>query len=158
MKEHEKEQEQVQEEVRAEIAQEVPAKQQILVMRNIMDNQLETCDNIEIGRIADIEAEWRPDGSLILINLLTGPEALAGRLSSHLRPIAHFFLHGHFEHSIPITDIDDFDPTLRLRDMETDYAVGQSDRWIANHIFRWIPGSGWRKWHEQQQAHETSEA
>jgi sporulation protein YlmC with PRC-barrel domain len=133
------------------------SSQQILVMRNIMDNQLESCDDIEIGRVADIGAEWRPDGRLILTNLLTGPEALAGRVSSHLRPIVHFFLHARFEHCIPITEIDDFQPTLRLRGKAIDYSTGQSDRWIANHIFRWIPGSGWRKWHEQQQAHETSE-
>ncbi len=145
MEKHEEEQ------VQENRAQDVPAEQPILVMRNIMDNQLETCDNIEIGRVADIEAVWRSDGKLILTTLLAGPEALAGRLSSYLRPLVHFFLRGHFEHGIPITEIDDFEPTLCLHGKATDYPVGQSDRWIANHILRWIPGSGWRKWHEQQQ-------
>ena len=33
-------------------------------------------------------------------------------------------------------------PTLYLRGKAEDYAVGQSDRWIAEHILRWIPGNG----------------
>lgn len=135
----------------------VEPEQRILIMRNIMDNQLESRDDIEIGRVADIEAEWRPDGRLVLTNLLTGPEALAGRVSTRLRPIVHFFLRNRFEHSIPITEIEDFEPTLHLRGKAIDYPTGQSDRWIAKHIFRWIPGSGWRKWHEQFEADEASE-
>ncbi|HET9922207.1 MAG TPA: hypothetical protein VFQ30_20420 [Ktedonobacteraceae bacterium] len=134
----------------------VEPEERILIMRNIMDNQLETSDEIEIGRVADIEAEWRADGRLVLTNLLTGPEALAGRLSSHLRPIMRFFLRKRFEHSIPIIEIADFQPTLRLRGKAIDYPTGQSDRWIAQHIFRWIPGSGWRKWHEQLEADKAS--
>ena len=137
--------------------QEGSPTEQIFAMRNIMDNQLETSDDIEIGRVADIEGEWRSDGKLILTSLITGPEALAGRFSARLRSLFHFFLRGRCEHCIPITEIDDFQPTLRLHGKATDYAVGQSDRWIANHIFRWIPGSGWRKWYAQQQAHQASD-
>src|SRR5579885_3303464 len=123
-----------------QVREEVPSREQILVMRNIMDNQLETSDDIEIGRVADIEAELRPDGRLVLTRLLTGPEALAGRISSRLRPIVHFLLRNHFEHSIPIDEINGFHPTLRLRGRAIDYATGESERWLANHIFRWLPG------------------
>jgi hypothetical protein len=114
----------------------------LLVMRNIMDNQLETEDNCEIGRVADIEAELRDDGKLVLTSLVTGPQALAARVSSHLRPAARFLLRDRFEHSIPISEVKQFGPTLRLRKKAKDYPVGQSDRWIADHILRWIPGSG----------------
>ena len=47
-----------------------------LSVADIMDNQLETCDQHKIGRVADIEAEWRDDGKLVLTNL--------GRLGSPL--------------------------------------------------------------------------
>jgi hypothetical protein len=151
----EQKQVQVQQEVREEIAQELAPGRQILVMRNIMDNQLETCDDIEIGRVADIEAELLPDGRLVLTKLMTGPEALAGRVSSHLRPIVHFFLRNRFEHSIPIDEIDGFHPTLRLRGRARDYAAGESERWIANHILRWIPGSGWKEWHERLEQQQS---
>lgn len=110
---------------------------------DIIDNQLETSDKIEIGRVADIEAEWRDEGQLVLTNLVTGPQALAGRVSSRLRPIFRFFLRDRFEHRIPIKEVEKFGPTLHLRGKAADYPVGQSDRWIADHILRWIPGSGY---------------
>ena|SRR2546425_5377192 len=111
-------------------------------MRDIMDSQLETRDKRKIGRVADIEAELRDDGTLVLTYLVTGPQALAGRVASHLRPIARFLLRDRFEHRIPLKEVENFGPTLRLRGKAKDYAVGQSERWIADHILRWIPGSG----------------
>ena len=110
---------------------------------DIIDNQLETSDGIEIGRVADIEAEWRDDGQLVLTNLVTGPQALAGRVSSRLRPISRFFLRNRFEYHIPLKEVERFGPTLHLRNKAADYPVGQSERWIAEHILRWIPGSGY---------------
>ncbi len=154
----EQQQEQVRKQEREEIREEIAPREQILVMRNIMDNQLESSDDIEIGRVADIEAELRPDGRLVLTRLLTGPEALAGRISSRLRPIVHFLLRNHFEHSIPIDEINGFHPTLRLRGRAIDYATGESERWLANHIFRWLPGSGWKEWHEQFEQPATGAA
>ncbi|HJT58216.1 MAG TPA: hypothetical protein VJ761_17055 [Ktedonobacteraceae bacterium] len=109
---------------------------------DILDNQLETSDKIEIGRVADIEAEWRDDGQLVLTNLVTGPQALAGRVAKHLRPIFRFLLRDRFEQRISIKEVENFGPTLHLRGKATEYPVGQSDRWLADHILRWIPGSG----------------
>ncbi len=109
---------------------------------DILDNQLETSDKIEIGRVADIEAEWRADGQLVLTNLVTGPQALAGRVSSPLRPIFRFFLRDRFEQRIPIEEVEGYGPTLHLRGKAAEYPVGQSERWISDHILRWIPGSG----------------
>ena len=113
-----------------------------LSIADIIDNQLETSDKIEIGRVADIEAEWREDGSLVLINVVTGPQALARRVTSHLEPFFKFLFRDRFEHRISLKEIEEFGPTLRLRNKATSYKVGQSDRWIAEHILRWIPGSG----------------
>src|SRR6266487_3051678 len=101
---------------------------------DIIDNQLVTSDNRRIGRVADIEAEWRDDGLLVLTNIVTGPQALAGRVSSHLQPIFRFFLRDRFEHTIPINDVESFGPTLRLRKKAADYAAGQSEQWIVEHI------------------------
>ena len=109
---------------------------------DILDNQLETSDKVEIGRVADIEVEWSDDGQLVLTNLVTGPQALAGRVSSRLRPIFSLFIRDRFEHRIAIKEVENFGPTLHLRGRAADYPVGQSERWIADHILRWIPGSG----------------
>lgn len=114
---------------------------QLFSIRDIIDSQLETHDKIEIGRVADIEAEWREDGTLVLTNLVTGPQALAGRVATPLRSLFRWLLRDRFEHRIPISEVEEFGPTLALRGRAEDYTVGQSDRWIAQHILRWIPGS-----------------
>jgi len=118
------------------------SEDQLLAMRDIMDSQLETHDKHDIGRVADIEAEWHDDGKLVLKNIITGPQALTGRVASHLRPIARFLLRDRFEHRIPLRDVEDFGPTLHLRGKASDYSVGQSERWIRDHNLRWIPGNG----------------
>ena len=33
-------------------------------------------------------------------------------------------------------------PNAFLRGKAADYPVGKSERWIADHLLRWIPGSG----------------
>lgn len=114
----------------------------LIVMHNIMDNQLETRDGQEIGRVADIEVELREDGKLVLTKLVTGPQVLTGRVVRRLRPVARFLLRDRFEHSILLSEVKEFGPTLRLQGEAKDYSVGQSERWIAEHILRWIPGSG----------------
>lgn len=112
----------------------------IFSIRDILDSQLLTSDGRRIGRVADIEAEARADDNLVLIYLVTGPQALAGRINSRLRDLVRFFLRDRFDHRIPLSEVTKFGPTLHLRGKAKDYAVGQSDRWLAEHILRWIPG------------------
>lgn len=118
----------------------------MLAMRAILDEQLITADGRKIGRVADVETERRPDGSLVLTHLVMGPQALAGRVSEHLQPLAHSVLHERFEHRIPIADVKNFDPTIGLRGKASDYSLGRADAWIVRYLLRWLPGSGysWR--------------
>lgn len=116
----------------------------IFSIRDIIDSQLETSDGIEIGRVADIEAIW-DHGELRLTALICGPQALAGRVHRRWRTVFKFFLRDRFEHRIPIDEVECFGPTLRLQKKAREYAVGQSERWIAAYILRWIPGNGRRK-------------
>jgi hypothetical protein len=109
---------------------------------DIIDSQLETRDKKNIGRVADIEAVWCEDGTLILTDLVTGPQALAGRVARPLRTLFQRLLRDRFEQRIPLKEVEKFGPTLRLHKKAIDYPVGQSERWIADHILRWIPGSG----------------
>ena len=114
----------------------------IFSVRDILDSQLETSDHLEIGRVADVAVELQKDGTLVLTHIITGPQALAGRVSLRLRALFRLVLQDRFEHRIPMSEIKEFGPTLYLRGKAEQYAVGQSERWIANHILRWIPGSG----------------
>jgi hypothetical protein len=114
----------------------------IFSIRDIIDSQLETSDGIEIGRVADIRAEIRADGRVVLIALVSGPQALAGRVGAPLKSLFRFFLRDRFEHEIPIREVESFGPTLRLRGKAANYAIGQSEKWLVEHILRWIPGNG----------------
>lgn len=118
------------------------AQENELAIGDIMDSQLETSDGFRIGRVADIEAEMQEDGSLVLVNLITGPQALAGRIAHPLRHLFRFFLHDRFEYTIPLADVREFGPTLYLSGKADDYATGRSERWLARYILCWIPGSG----------------
>jgi sporulation protein YlmC with PRC-barrel domain len=116
-------------------------RERLLVMGDIMDMQLETSDGRHIGRVTDIEAALRDDGALVLTHLVVRPEALSGRVASRLRPLAHLLLRDRFDHRIPVTEIEDVGPTVRLRGTAEQYGLDRSDRWLAEHILRFIPGS-----------------
>ena len=116
-------------------------RDRLLAMGDIMDMQLETSDGRHVGRVADIEAELCADGTLVLTHLVVGPEALGGRVASRLRPLAHLLLCGRCDHRIPVAEIEDVGPTVRLRGTAEEYGLDRSDRWLAEHILRFIPGS-----------------
>jgi sporulation protein YlmC with PRC-barrel domain len=117
---------------------------ELLLMRDVVDEQLRTADGRDVGRVADVEAEWRDDGTLVLTNLHVGPEALAGRVSKHLRPVARFLFRDRFEHRIPMGEISEIELDLQLKQDASRYRVGQADAWVLDHILRFIPGNGRR--------------
>jgi hypothetical protein len=118
------------------------------VMRDIVDIQMVSADGKEIGRVADIVGEMGADGSVELTDIITGPEALTGRLGTFLRPVAKRILRGRFEASIPLTELKTKGLVLRLKQDADAYRVGDSEGWIVEHILRFIPGSGYRAWKE----------
>jgi len=122
----------------------MPDHNERLVMRDIADGLLVSADGVSLGRVADIEIALDGDGAPQLSALLVGPEALAGRISSRLRPIATWLLRGRFDHRIDIDEVQEFGPTLKLRRDADHYSVGQADDWVYDHIIRFIPGGGRR--------------
>jgi hypothetical protein len=117
---------------------------ELLAMRDIADGLLESADGVDLGRVSDIEIVLDGDGTPRLTALLVGPEALAGRVSSHLHPLARWVFRGRFDHQIPLEEVEEFGPTLKLRHVADHYSVGHADDWIYQHILRFIPGSGQR--------------
>lgn len=112
---------------------------------DFLDSQLETADDVEIGRVADIEAVWHEDGRLVLCALLTGPQTLALRIARPLGTFFRWIFHDRFDHAIPMSELTKVSLTLRLRGNAANYPTGQSEYWIASHILRWIPGNGYKK-------------
>jgi hypothetical protein len=117
-------------------------EQRLLSMRDIVDGQLETVDDRRIGRVADLAGEWRADGILVLTDIVVGPEALARRVSGWLGILAWHLFRGRHEHRIPMSDVEEVGPTVRLRGKRADYPLTGADDWIVQHIIRFIPGGG----------------
>lgn len=118
------------------------ARDDYLVMRDLVDEQIVTADGRAIARVADIEASWHEDGRLVLTGLDVGPQALARRVSRHLGPIMRFLFRDRFEHVIPMDEIEHVSLDLHLRHDASHYRVGHADDWVVYHILRFIPGNG----------------
>lgn len=125
------------------INEEKTAEENNLAIGDVLDSLLKSSDNIDIGRVDDIRLEWQDDGTIKMTYLLMGPLAFAGRIGAPLRKLVRFLLKDRFETAIPLEDVEEFGPTLRLRKKAVEYTTGNSERWIASHILRWIPGSGY---------------
>src|SRR5215210_3856319 len=102
-----------------------------LLVRDVMDSQLESSDGRRIGRIGDLEAALSEDGRLRVTAILVGPQVLLGRLSNRLRQPADRLLHGRFLQSVAIDEVEETGPTVRLRGPGDGYTTGQGDRWVA---------------------------
>jgi hypothetical protein len=113
-------------------------------MRDIADGLLESADGVSLGRVADIEIALDGDGAPRLTAILIGPEAVVGRVSSRLRPVARWLFRGRFDHRIALEEVAEFGPTITLRHAKEHYPLGHADDWVYRHILRFIPGSGTR--------------
>lgn len=112
----------------------------LLVMRDLMDLQIESADGIDLGRVDDLEARVDEDGAVTVTALLAGPQALAGRISSRLRPIVRRVLRDRFDSRIPTDEVAEMALVVRLRGPADQYRVGSSDRWLAEHLWARLPG------------------
>jgi hypothetical protein len=113
-----------------------------LLMRDVMDAQLESADRRRIGRVGDLEAELSADGRLRVTTILVGPQVLLGRLSHRLGGGSMRFLGDRFLHRVAIDEVEEVGPTVRLRGVAETYSTAQGDKWVADKILRFIPGSG----------------
>ena len=116
----------------------------LFLMRDIVDEQLRTRDGRDIARVADVEGRWHLDGTLVLSDMIVGPQALAARVWGRLEPLARFLLRDRFEHRIPLEEIAAVELDICLKRDASAYHVGHADTWVVDHILRFIPGSGSR--------------
>ncbi|HXM56196.1 MAG TPA: hypothetical protein VOB72_12465 [Candidatus Dormibacteraeota bacterium] len=106
---------------------------------DLLDNLVVGSDGVPVGRVADVEAQWREDGRLVLTALLFGPQALVGRLSSRAQPLARWLLRDRFEHEIPIQEVREMGITVVLCRPAAEYEVARrAEGWIAGHLLRYL--------------------
>jgi sporulation protein YlmC with PRC-barrel domain len=106
---------------------------------DLLDNQVVGSDGVPVGRVADVRAEWRADGRLLLTALMFGPQALVGRVLPGAQPAARFLLRDRFEHEIPVREVREMGMTVVLRRCAADYEAGRrAERWIGRHVLRYL--------------------
>jgi sporulation protein YlmC with PRC-barrel domain len=111
-----------------------------LLMRDVIDGQLESADRLRIGRVADVIVV---DGSTPRVAALaTGPEALAGRVHPRLRRVLGRLLGGRWERTVGVDELEEVGPTLRLRRPAAAYDLASGEAWVGERIVRRLPGSG----------------
>jgi sporulation protein YlmC with PRC-barrel domain len=115
-----------------------------LLMRDVIDGQLESSDRLRIGRVADVLVEGgaRNGPTPRLTSIVVGPEALAGRIHRVLRRALHRVLRGRWDQLLPIDELEELGPTLRLRRAAHEYQVASGERWVGERIVRRLPGAG----------------
>jgi hypothetical protein len=124
-----------------------------LLMRDVIDGQLESADRLRVGRVGDVRILWESDRASgatgRVVATITGPEALAGRIHPRLRAALHRFLGGRWERETATAEIEELGPTIRLRRDARSYDVASGETWVGAHIVRHIPGAGrWPPPHE----------
>ncbi len=113
-----------------------------MTMRDMIDAQIESADGRKLGRVADIETRRAADGTLHAAALLLGPEAQLGAVSARLRGLLSRLLKGRFDHRIDVAEIEEVGPTVKLRQRADAYGLDGADRWLIEHVLRFIPGNG----------------
>jgi hypothetical protein len=58
--------------------------------------------------------------------------------------VAGALLHDRFDHRIPMDEIERIELDIHLRTDPARYGVGTADRWVVDHVLRFIPGNGRR--------------
>lgn len=114
----------------------------LLTMRDLADQQIRNADGRIVARVSTLEALWQEDGTLVLTHLRIGPQELAGRVWRRLFPIARFLLRDQFEHRVPMEEIDKMGLDIHLKADADRYGLGTADRWVVEHVLRFMPGSG----------------
>jgi len=114
----------------------------LLAMRDIADNALVTATGRRVGRVADAVLTYDMSGTLRLTDLVVGPQALTGRVSSRLRPVARWFLRDRFEHTIPVGQVAEIGPAIQLTQGPAGRELEHADAWVVERILRFIPGNG----------------
>jgi sporulation protein YlmC with PRC-barrel domain len=114
-----------------------------LLMRDVIDGQLESSDRLRIGRVADVLIEDGDAGDGPHVTAIAmGPEALAGRVHRGLRGVFHRLLRGRWDQALAIDELEELGPTLRLRRAAHEYEVASGERWVGGRIVRRLPGAG----------------
>lgn len=117
-------------------------RDELLLMRDIVDCQLVDCDGERVTKVAGVEAELREGGRPVVLALLVGPEPLARRTGPRIGQLVERITGGRREVRIPWGHVLDVGPDIDLDVPAQATGATHAEDWVRDRIIDKIPGSG----------------
>src|SRR5919202_5767791 len=89
-------------------------KRELLLMRDIVDNQILDCDGERVTKVAGVEAEPREGGRPVVRALLVGPVPLARRVGPRVGRLVERVTGGERKVCIPWEHVEETGPDIHL--------------------------------------------
>jgi hypothetical protein len=126
--------------------EEVP--QELLAGLQLLDRQLIDVDGLLAGKVDDLELEFRdPDDDLpVVVSILSGPDALAGRVGGRFGRwigVLHRRLHeAHPDAArVPFELVSRIREEVELRTSRSELESNRSEKWARDVVVSKIPGA-----------------
>ena len=117
-------------------------KKELLLMRDLVDNQLVDCEGERITKVAGVEVELREDARPVVRALLVGPEPMARRIGPRLGRLVQRITGGRREVRIPWERVEEAGPDIKLNVSASATGATHAEDWVREKIIDRIPGSG----------------
>jgi sporulation protein YlmC with PRC-barrel domain len=117
-------------------------KRELLLMRDLVDNQLTDSQGERITKVAGVEVELRAGTRPVVRALLVGPEPLARRIGPRVGRLMERITGGRREGHIPWERVEDAGPDVKLNVPASATGATHAEDWVREKIVGKIPGSG----------------
>jgi sporulation protein YlmC with PRC-barrel domain len=116
-------------------------RREILLMRDLVDNQLLDSDGERVTKVAGVEVELREGGRPVVRALLVGPEPLARRIGPRVGRLVERITRGKREVWIPWERVREVGPDVRLDVPAAATGATHAEDWVREKFIGRIPGS-----------------
>ena len=117
-------------------------KRNLLLMRDIVDNQLVGSEGERVTKVAGVEVELREGTPPVVRALLVGPEPLARRIGPRVGWLVQRVTGGRREVRIPWEEVEDVGADIELNVPAHRTGATHAEDWVREKIIGRIPGSG----------------
>ena len=112
---------------------------EILLMRDVVDNEILDVDGNRVTKVAAVEAEESAGARPIVRCLLIGPEPLARRIGGRVAWLAGALTSRDRTVRIPWHCLTDVGPDVKLNVKAEDTGATHAEDWVREHIVKYIP-------------------
>jgi sporulation protein YlmC with PRC-barrel domain len=117
-------------------------KRELLLMRDIVDNQLLDCRGDRVTKVAGVEVEMEAGQRPVVRALLVGPEPLARRVGPRVGRLVERITGGKRELRIPFERVANLGPDVDLDVPASSTGATRAEDWAREKVIGKIPGSG----------------